>query len=266
MPSLNNCGFGDYAVNMDITDSYNTDAMSWSCAQQLHSVHTYNDFLEEYNAKLETYNTDKTAYNAARTAENDRRSDFFKNAFDAPVAIPARPSIPWTPAAYDGVEARRTALSAVGATEEAIFTPADNTAKLTWSGILVNHITTGSGATAVQNIDYTGHVFGVSGQGEMSMPGDDANAWSYRVTATAPGVSGNRVMMVSIFPEAATMTGDALRSVEIEVSRVAFYQNFAALPFHPMVPVLASTDLTASIGAKALTAGVAAAAIALSLF
>ena len=113
----------------------------------------------------------------------------------------------------------------------------------------------------------TGHVFGISGQGDMAMPGDDAMAYTNHITATTTGAGAQAVMMVSIFPNDATTAGVATMNITLEASCAPFYENFAALPFFAHEMEAPTVALTASVdGAKALTAGVAVAALALSLF
>lgn len=235
--------------------------------EQRNAMISQHDAVDHYDEVVEEFEELQAAYNTARTEENTRRGDFFANMFDPVIAVPHRPSAPWVPEAYEGVSAMYTITSGDMDDMGWYFASVAN------RGALDHTYSANLEVVSVQDsTDYwnaTGHVFGWSGQGTESMPGDDARAWCVDVTDSATGVSTNDqpVMMVSIFPQDATMAGAAARVVNITASAVPFYENFAALPFYPEAYVPAVEDLVASVdGAKALTAGLAVAALSLSLF
>lgn len=75
-------------------------------------------------------------------------------------------------------------------------------------------------------------------------------------------------MIVSIFPFDATTTGLATREITLQVSALPFYSNFSDITaFTANVPESPEVNLVASVdGSKVLSAGLAAAAISISLY
>jgi len=154
-----------------------------------------------YNSAKSTYDTAKTAYNTALAAEKARVADFFKAMFDPAVTIPARPCQPTMPAAYMGPNVDITlttgAYTTINATSKvlgygafarnAVSTPTLN------SGFLSS---TPDSTVAAPLFTWTGHVFGLYGQGAATMPADGI-AYPSRIIPTGE----THGMMVSIFPD-----------------------------------------------------------------
>jgi len=75
-------------------------------------------------------------------------------------------------------------------------------------------------------------------------------------------------MIVSIFPFDATTTGLATREITLQVSALPFYSSFSDITaFTANVPESPEVNLVASVdSSKVLSAGLAAAAISISLY
>lgn len=206
------------------------------------------------------------AYNTARRAENERREGFFSNAFDEKIMVPHRPMAPWVPDAYMGPAISYAAPVPALADNFYLEPIATRQTQNSEFRARLNKYGTFS---SEQVFNQTGKVFGITGQGEMNMPGEDAMAFFNQITDTTTGVGATdqAVMMVSIFPTDQTTAGVATRNITIQASSVPFFANFTAMEFTPETPEAIEMDLVAGVdGAKALTAGVALAAISLSLF
>ena len=206
-PAMHNCAFADIVMNKELFGGYNDVDVPHSCQQQMDLVNNYKGLLDQYDVKLEEFETMQQEYNTARTAENARKEGFFSNAFDPVIAVPHRPMAPWTPADYAGIPAVYEAPVG-GAADMTAYFPAAATrdnSKTEW--IAHMQITAGNGATFMNNA--TGHIFGITGQGDMAMPGDDARAFTYHITGddTGIGATDQAVMMVSIFPTRAAIEG-----------------------------------------------------------
>jgi len=223
--------------------------------------------VDEFNTAKEAFEAEQDAYNTARTAENDRRGDFFANAFDPVIAVPHRPSAPWTPNTYSGPAINYDA-PASGALDGAFYfeaIAARQSADSTVNARLAKYDVVDS----EDNFSATGKVFGINGQGTANMPADGVHAYYAQLTETTTGISASNqaIMMVSIFPTVQAQTGLATRNITIQAGTTPFFANYTEMNFMAAAPVAAEVDLVASVdGAKALTAGVALAAVALSLF
>jgi len=269
-PMMNKCAFVAVTMNKELWGGYEDMDVAHACDSQMKEVQSYNEMLEQYDEVLEEFETMQEEYNTARTAENTRREGFFSNAFDPVIAVPHRPMAPWTPANYAGIPAVYAEPASGGNLDMTAYFPAVGTRDSGPTEFIAHMMThTGSVGGSDLNMDATGHVFGISGQGSMSMPGDEAMAYTNHIVADGTGISATdqAVMMVSIFPNDATTTGLATRNITLQASAVPFYANFTELPFFADTPEAPVVDLVAGVdGAKALTAGAALAALTLSLF
>ena len=204
----------------------------------------------------------------ARTEENERRLDYFRNMFDAKTEIPTRPAIPWTPEAYAGITISMTSPSSTTYNNVVFATSSTRSSQHSDQKFhLLNHAVN---AAAADVIDATGHVWGVKGQGLMSIPGDHANSWTVNIGEASTGIDAALVpnMMVSIFPNAFLDAGTATRDITIEASAIPFYANWTMTPISPpTTPALPELNITMGIdGASMLGAGVATGVLCLGLF
>ena len=154
-----------------------------------------------YNSAKATYDTARTAYNTALAGEKARVADFFKAMFDPAVTIPARPCQPTMPAAYSGPNVDWTLTNNP-------YTSVNATSKVKGYGVFARNSvptpTLNSGflsstpdSTATTPVaTWTGHVFGLYGQGAAAMPADGI-AFASRIIPTGE----THGMMVSIFPD-----------------------------------------------------------------
>jgi len=242
-----------------------------SCDEQIDSVARYNRNLQPYEAQLAMFKTKQDEYNSAMTAENARKGDFFANLFEPEVFVPERPHAPWVPEAFEGVTVEFTEPEGDAETpHQTVYFLAENLRGRIRTSVtthLVSHI--GSVATDDLNMNATGSVFGIGGQGAMAMPNPGVKAFTINMEEDGTGISATdqAVMIVNIFPFDATTTGLATRNITIQASSVPFYADFTELPFTARAPEAPEVNLVAGVdGSKVLTAGLAAVAITMSLY
>jgi len=151
-------------------------------------VERYNRYLEPYEEQLEMFKTKQDEYNSAMTAENTRKEDFFANLFEPEVVIPERPYAPWVPQLYDGVTVEYTEPDLETLPHEVTYLAQEGNRQeipVSRTTHLVTHIVDGE----TTNIEATGAVWGIAGQGGMAMPNSDAKSWNPRVTDEDTGIA-----------------------------------------------------------------------------
>lgn len=183
----------------------------------------YNDF----NTKKMASNALVTAYNDAKAAETARMADAIKAVFDPKIVIPARPCPPTVPqatietakldiaavrtTAFQNTQAAQKNVGALKVVVNSVTGYAGTDKFQTRSGYLV--ATGNAGATAT--FEYTGHVFGVLGQGMGTMYSKGAMPFVYMT----PAATDRAGIQLSIFP-ANLATTDLAASKKIEFNLV----------------------------------------------
>jgi len=163
-----------------------------------------------YNSLKSTYDTKKTTYNSAVTDEEARMKDFFKATFEPKIAIPTRPDPPTQPYSYMGPYLQLSAASATSASFAAQATQGSNafiaaqTSNLptnSYSNRLGYLVSSADTSATTPSVAQCGHVFGLLGQGDATLP---ANAQGFYYGAVASTETPG--MMLSLFP---TVDADA---------------------------------------------------------
>ena len=162
-----------------------------------------------YSSTKTTYDGLKDTYNTAIDTEKARQADILKLAFEAYAVVPERPCPPYQPSAYSGPKidwwVASNAIASINDTTIAagygtLANMAD-TAKPSLNAGFVQ-ATPDSTDSTTSTITWSGHTFGLQGQGIATMPADGI-AFSI-VTPVATALHG---CMVSIFPYDGTWTG-----------------------------------------------------------
>jgi len=233
-------------------------------AQLIGMLDATNASYTTYNSAKSTYDTAKTAYNTALTAEKARVADFFKAMFDPAVTIPARPCQPTMPAAYMGPNVDHTitnaAYTTINATSKALGYGAFGRNAIAKPTLNSGFLSSTPDSTATPPaFTWTGHVFGLWGQGAAAMPADGI-AYPSRIIPSGE----THGMMVSIFPDVlATAAGTATAKVDFSVKTVT-WRVITSIEA-PAAP--AASVAPDSAAAAYLAAGAAAiAAVAATLF
>ena len=101
----------------------------------------------------------------------------------------------------------------------------------------------------IANLEFTGHTFGLFGQGKAVMPADGI-AYSYNYTFLGANTAG---MMISLFPYDPTQTGLLpTKTITIEASAVQWRNNFVSLADPPTpqtsIPAMAGRASVLALG------------------
>jgi hypothetical protein len=218
-----------------------------------------------YALSKSDYDGDASSYNSAITTEKARQADIIKLLFEAYAVVPERPCPPSQPSVYAGPRidwwVSANAIATINDTTIALgYGTLDNMALTSLTSLNAGYVqaTPDTSATAI-SVAWSGHTFGLQGQGIATMPADGI-AFSI-VTPIATTTHG---VMISIFPYVGTWTGlTGVQAITVTASAVTWRTHYSIdRPDQPG----AATSPDAS-GASALAAtGAAAAAIMMALY
>jgi hypothetical protein len=136
-----------------------------------HTTAEYNSYLSDLSA----YNTLRTAYNDANTIYKAQQADWYKNTFESPVAVPTRPCAVSQPVAWTGPVidwwVTDNLIANVNATGKANMYGVLDRLALTKPSLNSGFLAPTPDSTATPPVPLNaGHVFGLWGQGEPTMP------------------------------------------------------------------------------------------------
>lgn len=225
---------------------------------------------------MAAYDVLRTDYDTKTSSEETRRKDFFKAAFDAPIAIPTRPCPPTAPVMPSSGTFATIATPATMVKDTSYFTIFDGTS--TAAAQATSLQSTGYLQVAVDeavaitegNTPNVGHIYGRHGQGNETMS-NGTQAWGFQwedasFASNPTSVYSNHNLMVSILPYDAAATvylTAAANTIEIHTIGVAF-RSLASITAAPTPNGV--TQPRAALSAQALIATTfAAAAVAATL-
>lgn len=148
-----------------------------SCDSVQHSRGQYLKYVADFAVVEDAYEANRSVYEARLTLEVDRLADFFGALFDTPIEIPAKPMAPTPPGTYAG---EFMLFNQTEKTNWLVDHPAAIIAQNDMSNFdtSIGYLETSDGVVGEDmSFAYSGHVFGVGGQGAQAMPADGVMAW-----------------------------------------------------------------------------------------
>jgi hypothetical protein len=204
MPGTFQCGLSDLQFSMITMDSYTAFVPAdWDCTTIQREQREYRNVYNQYLQQAVDFNANKTIYETQVDAE-EARFAAFDSGFTTEIMVPQKPAAPCMPTAYDGPYLVWDATE-VAVVRAAALTINDNIGAYDGTASKLDAI----GWLAVSNTDgtsnqYTGHIFGLLGQGEATMP-NSTNPLAINVgvsdIAKFSDTQLQAFMMVSIFPK-----------------------------------------------------------------
>jgi len=229
-------------------------------------------YVADFNVIKQDYEEKLNLYEIRLASEIDRLADFFSSLFGEVIDIPAKPQVPTPPGRYAGE------FMLFNATEKVSWLQEHPDAKIALNNMddllygNVGYMTTADGVGADMSFAYSGHVWGLLGQGGAAMPGNATafmrpgrfGTYADGFTAQNPA-AGTAHLMVSIFPDDSTWTGAADTSIVIRASGETWgsFEEKVGFIEQPEVPAMPSGGID---GAYALSAGAVIAAIAINMY
>ena len=237
------------------------------CYEIMMKTKAYDEMITTFNAKVVIYDDEKALFEEAVASEVERIMDIFSTA--TATTLPIRPTAPWTPAEYSGPYLAYTGSAAT--IRASADTETDSLGEYTSSNPqkeALGWLTVASGTAGSESIAYTGHTYGLLGQGYAAMPNILGTNRAFNVginsDSPAPIAQVQTIMMVSIFPMFEDMVGATTTDITL-VAKAVPWSTFAELPISkPAAPTAAVISIV--VGAVSLGLSVSAALVGLSLY
>jgi len=268
-PGSFQCNVAGMEYSTTYTESWNiiTPVTQPLCQDIMMKTKAYNEMIAVFDQKVTLYNTAKEEFEEAVASEVERILDIFSTA--NPTTLPTRPVAPWTPNDYSGPYLAFTGSAAT--IRAAAETETDSLGEYTSSNPAkeaLGWLTVAGGAAGSETIEYTGHTYGLLGQGAAAMPDilNKNRAFNVAINADSPApiAQVQTIMMVSIFPMHEDLTGAATTDITLAAKAVPWY-SFAELPItKPASPTAAVISVV--IGAVSLGVSMSTAVVAVSLY